>query len=391
MRKAEKMKVVMVEPAGRGGLYAYTDALCEGFSGTSVDIIVLSSSLWPDIPKPFKVERRFNEIKIPDKKLSKLRWASNRVWQNFKNCLVRNRFAVRTKPDLVHLQGGVPFIDQFILKRLAKKLPVVLTVHDVQPHSNRFNTRRSFLKRFFHIPHRLIVHDDSAKRQLIEDWDICADSIDVIPHGIMPVNNVLDKFEARQKFNLPQSSQIVLFFGTIRDNKGLDVLLKALGSVKRHNPDVLLVIAGRPTREVEFNKYIKIIEQTNISENVKSFIRFIKEDEVDNFFTASDLVVLPYLRFGSQSGVLLRAYAHKIPVIVTDVGAMGESVRKDKVGFVIDPGDSKAMANAIVETLSDLDRFLSHYNEDLQAKYDWNRIARLTVKSYKKALSERLF
>lgn len=383
------MKVVMVMPGGRGGLYAYTDALCRGFSGTSVDITVLSSSLWPDLPRPFKVERCFSEIRIPKKRWSKLRWAADRFWKSYRNCAIRNRFAIRANPDVVHLQLGVPSIDQFLLKFLSWRLPLVLTVHDVQPHCDRFNTRRSFLRRFFHIPDRLIVHYDEGKRQLVEYWGISADRIDVIPHGIMPLNRVPAKSEARKELDLPLDRLIILFFGSIRENKGLDILLKALERVRLCKPEALLVVAGAPYRGVSFDKFTEIIEQTNLSDNVRTFIRSIDENDVDLFFAASDLVVLPYIRFESQSGVLLRAYAHKLPVVVTNVGAMGESVSKDKVGLVVKPGNTEEIAGAIVNALSNLAKFRSNYNRELYEKYCWERIARLTMNSYEKALRNR--
>jgi len=292
------MRVLMVAGASTGGLYTYTDALCSGLSRTGADVTVLTNSLWADLPRPFKIERRLFEFTDKKKQWSQMHWAADRFYRSLLNSLRRNRFAVRENFDVVHFQGvGTPLLDQFFLKPLARKLPVVLTVHDVKPHYERFVSRASFIKRSLHIPRRLIVHYEDGKRQLADHWGICPDHIDVIPHGIMPVQNPPDQTDARKKLNLPQDRQIILFFGGIRPNKGLDVLLKALEIVKARNEKVLLVIAGCLLGRFSFDAYSDMIRKAGLSEHVRTFIDFIPEEEVDYFFAASNLVVLPYLSY----------------------------------------------------------------------------------------------
>jgi len=265
----------------------------------------------------------------------------------------------------------------------------VLTVHDVKPHYERFVSRASFIKRSLQIPHRLIVHYEDGKKQLADHWGICADRIDVIPHGIMPLENPPDPTEARKKLNLPSGRQIILFFGAIRPNKGLDILLKALEIIKSRNRRVLLVIAGGLLGRFNFESYSDMIRKYDLSEHVQTFIQFIPEEDVDYFFAASNLVVFPYLKFEAQSGVLLRAYAHKKPVVVSDIGAMGELVSSDKVGLVIEPGTVEPLAEAVINVLDSLDKFQSHYNPELESKYSWEHIAELTMLSYEAALSSK--
>ncbi len=140
----------MVEHTGRGGMYAYADALCRSLCESGADVTVLTNSLWPDFPatartfaetrpRLYKLERRLSEFTDKKKQWSQLHWAADRVWRGLSNSLRRNRFAIRACCDVVHMQIGVPFIDQFSLRSLARHLPVVLTVHDVQPHCDRFN------------------------------------------------------------------------------------------------------------------------------------------------------------------------------------------------------------------------------------------------------------
>jgi len=110
---------------------------------------------------------------------------------------------------------------------------------------------------------------------------------------------------------------------------------------------------------------------------------------VDYFFAASNLVVLPYLKFEAQSGVLLRAYAHKKPVVVSDIGAMGKLVSSDKVGLVVKPGAAELLAEAIISVLGSPDKFQSCYDLELENKYSWEHIAKLTMRSYEMSISQR--
>jgi len=380
----------MVAGASTGGLYAYTDALCSGLCAAGADVTVLTNSLWADLPRPFRVERRLFEFIDKKKQWSQLHWATDRFCRSLINSLRRNRFAVREHFDVVHFQGvGTPLLDQLFLKPLIRHLPVVLTVHDVKPHYEHFVSRASFIKRSLQIPHRLIVHYEDGKRQLVDHWGACADHIDVIPHGIMRLQNPPDPTGARKKLNLPSDCQIILFFGAIRPNKGLDVLLKALEIIKSRNRRILLVIAGGLLGRFSFESYSDMIRKSDLSEHVQTFIQFIPEEEVDYFFAASDLVVLPYLKFEAQSGVLLRAYAHKKPVVVSDVGAIGELVSSDKVGLVVEPGAVEPLAEAVINALDRLDKFQSCYDPELENKYSWEHIAELTMRSYEAAVKSK--
>jgi len=381
----------MAAGASTGGLYAYTDALCSGLCGIGVDVTVLTNSLWAELPRPYRVDRRLLEFIDKKKQWSQLHWAADRFYRSLSNSLRRNRYAVGNCFDVVHFQeAGTPLLDQFFLKPLTRRLPVVLTVHDVKPHYERFVGRASFIKRSLGIPHRLIVHYEAGKRQLVDHWGVSAECIDIIPHGIMPVQNRPDQTDARKRLNLSLDRQIILFFGAVRPNKGLDVLLKALEIVKSRNRRVLLVIAGGLLGRFNFEPYADIIKNFDLSDSVKSFIKFIPEEEVDDFFAASDLVVLPYLKFEAQSGVLLRAYAHRKPVVVSNVGAMGELVVSDKVGLVVEPGAVEPLAEVVTNALNSLDKFQSHYSPELEEKYSWKHIAELTMRSYEAAIRGKL-
>ncbi len=382
------MRVLMIEHSGTGGMYAYADALCKGLSEAGADLTVLTSSAWPEKPVPFNVERRLSEFTREQGGGSRIHWAADRFCRSVFNSLRRNRFALKGHFDVVHFQGaGMPLLDQFFLKPLAKSLPVVMTVHDIKSHYERFVSRDSFLRRSLRIPHCLITHYQEGKKQLIDHWGVDGERVSVIPHGIMmPLHSPVGRSEARRKLGLSEESRILLFFGSIRPNKGLDVLLEALNYIRSRVPEVLLIVAGAVPRGMSFRKYSDIIQKLNLSENVRTEVNFIPDEDVDSFMAAADVVVLPYVKFEAQSGVLLRAYAHKKPVVVSDVGAMGELVSSDKVGQVVEPGIPKALAKAVINVLDNSSDFQSHYTKQLEEKYSWKNIAELTIRSYEKAI-----
>jgi glycosyltransferase involved in cell wall biosynthesis len=167
----------------------------------------------------------------------------------------------------------------------------------------------------------------------------------------------------------------------------LDILLQSMQEVVRYNPDILLVIAGSLPRGESFQPYSEIIEKLNLSENVKTFIEYIPEEDVDFYMAACDMVILPYLKFESQSGVLFRAYAHKKPVTASDTGAIGEIVRSDKTGEIAEPGNVKSLSLAINAVLKNINRYQSRYTPELERKYDWEHIGKLTLQSYEKAIA----
>lgn len=371
-------------------MYTYTDALCRGLCGIGVEVTVVTSSAWPDGGKPYKVERLFKELAAKQNEFSRLHWAADRMSRSMINILRRNKFALDGNFDAVHIQGaGLPLLDQFFLKTLVKKLPVILTVHDCVSHYERFVSRDSFMRRNLLIPDRLIVHYENGKRQLEELWKIASDKIDVIPHGIIPVDNQPQLADARNKLGLPLDKKILLFFGSIRPNKGLDVLLKSLQDVVRQNSDVLLVIAGAMPRGMSFQPYSDIIKELNLSENVKTFIKFIPDEDIDYFLGACDIVVLPYVQFEAQSGVLLRAFTHKKPVVVSDIGAMGEIVRSEKVGIAVPPGSEESLTYAINNILKNPRDYESHYTAELEMKYGWEHISKLTLQCCEKAIAQK--
>jgi glycosyltransferase involved in cell wall biosynthesis len=168
------------------------------------------------------------------------------------------------------------------------------------------------------------------------------------PHVLTPhpaytffARGAIDRERARAQLDL--QGPVVLFFGLIRAYKGLDVLLRALAQARAQVP-VTLVVAGE---FYESRKpYDDLIRELGLADAVRIHDRYIPNEDVEAYFRAADLVVLPY-RSATQSGIAQIALGFEVPVIVTRVGGLPEVVRAGETGAVVPPEDPRALGEAI--------------------------------------------
>jgi glycosyltransferase involved in cell wall biosynthesis len=229
----------------------------------------------------------------------------------------------RLDPDVVHVQWlPRPEVDLRWLRRVADDRPVVLTAHDVLPR--RAKALRAWPE-VLESAERVIVHSRRAVEQLVE-LGLDRERIARIAHPV---------FEGEEL--PPPEGRTLLFFGLIRDYKGLDVLLEALPQI----PDARLVVAGDP---------LDPVEEADLNGQVEWRLGFRPDEEVRELMARAAAVVLPYRRLDS-SGVLATAIGYRRPVVVTDVGSLGEIVREFGAGEVVPPGDPQALAQATARLL----------------------------------------
>lgn len=163
-------------------------------------------------------------------------------------------------------------------------------------------------------------------------------------YGGYNLNKNLDVKKQKTEFGFGEDDDILLFFGYVRKYKGLNVLLGAMPGILKRNPKAKLLIVG------EFydtpDKYYEQINNLGIKDSVKVVQRFVPNEEVGLYYSAADIVILPYLS-ATQSGVLNIAYGFGKPVVVTDVGGLTEDVIDGKTGYVVKPNDENEIINAV--------------------------------------------
>jgi len=291
------------------------------------------------------------------------------------------RRIIAFNPEVIHFQGG-PYLLSIILPLLQRKVSLIMTFHDVKPHlgENKLYKRlNQFIGRRY--SDQIFVHGKRLKEQMIEEYNFPSQKIHVIPigeHNVAP----LRKYE---KQNVKTEENIILFFGRIWEYKGLEYLIKAEPLITEAVPDAKIIIAG--TGE-NFSKY------ENMMVNRDHFIvynYYIPYKEGFVLFQKCSLVVLPYIE-ASQSGVVPVVYGFKKPVVVTNVGAIPEIVDDGITGFIVEPRDSHALAEAIIKLLKDKNlriKMGENGYKKLKRDLSWENIAEKTIQVYKKTITTR--
>jgi glycosyltransferase involved in cell wall biosynthesis len=237
---------------------------------------------------------------------------------------------VRTlDPDVAHVQWlAIPRYDVHWLRRL--RAPLVLTAHDVLPRRTR---NAAAWSEALALAERVIVQSERAVEQLAATG-VPREKLVRIQHPV---------FESGLE-TAPPTGRTVLFFGLIREYKGLDVLVRALAEV----PDARLVVAGDPLDPVE--PLQRLAAGLGIGDRVEWRLGFLPDEAIPRLMAEATLVALPYRKIDS-SGVLATALGHGRPAVVTDVGGLPDAIREFGAGRVVPRDDPQALAAALRELL----------------------------------------
>lgn len=247
------------------------------------------------------------------------------------------------KPDLLIMKFWMPFFAPslgFVAAGLRKRGTKIVTVLDnVIPHEKRPGDIQ-LIRYFLNRNDAFIAMSDTVKRDLLSLKPNA--KVELKPHPIYDhFGAIISKESARQKLQLDLTKRTILFFGFIRDYKGLDLLIDA---AKNLTDDFQIIVAGEVYGN--FEKYQKRIESNGVSEKFKLFIRYISDDEVTVFFSAADVCVLPY-KSATQSGIVQIAYNFDLPVIATNVGGLSEMIYHNETGLLLDKNDASTLAENI--------------------------------------------
>jgi glycosyltransferase involved in cell wall biosynthesis len=269
-----------------------------------------------------------------------------------------------------------------------RRKPVIFTVHNVSSHedSHFFKAVSQFI---FKLGDHFIVHTKANRSALKARYGIKSSKVSVIPHGSLDfqVSRHADRAAIRQEMGFKASQKVILFFGAIRPYKGLATAIRAMADVVKVVPEACLLIAGKLWEP--WDNYQKPIDESHLSSHVKTYLDYIPSEDVHRYFCAADLTVLPYQHFDSQSGVGSTAVAFRTPMIVSDVGGLPELVKDSRL--VVPPGNSDALADAIIDCLSDpelLPTTLGHL-DTTASELDWGVIAQTTCLLYEQLIKNK--
>ena len=360
----------------RGGLAAFNERLAyeAQASGDEVEIITFTMQ-YPDFLFPGKTQ--YSDAPAP--KDLKIRRLMNSI--NPFSWIRTARQIRKMQPDLLIVPFWIPLMAPCLgtITRIArhKGMQVTSILHNVIPHEPKA-WDKMFVRYFLRSADSFVALSDSVHDDCLALLGKNTNKkVRISPHPIYDIyGDPLDKTEARKQLRLPADGKILLFFGFIRDYKGLDLLLHAYADKRLQKGDVHLVVAGEFYNNSE--KYHALEKELNLSQPVIWHTNFIPDDQVRVYFSAADIIVQPY-KTATQSGVTQIAYHFCKPMLVTNVGGLAEIVPNGKVGYVT-PVDPQAIADALADFCAneDSDRFREGIEEERQ-KYSWSRMLQ-TVK-----------
>ena len=280
------------------------------------------------------------------------------------------------KPDLLLSNFWIPYLGPAltgVCKRVHTGCKKIAILHNVVPHESRlFDT--SLTKKFLNVNDGFVVMSEHVKSNLLKFMPDANCSIKHHPFydhfGVK-----IEKETARNELGIPTDKKILLFFGFIRKYKGLDLLLDAMQHL---SADYHLIIAGESYEN--FEHYQKIIDKHQLSANITLFNQYIPHSDVKRYFSASDLVVLPY-RSATQSGIVPVAYHFNIPVMATDVGGLKENIVDKKTGFILKENNPEYIANKI-KSFFPIGEEYAQEIEELKQQNSWSSFADEVIRLY---------
>lgn len=292
------------------------------------------------------------------------------TWYNPAGWVLR---ALTFKADLLHVQWWSlplwPVMFTFAVAARLRKIPLVVTVHNVMPHEpSRFFA--AVTQALCRLADHVVVHSTANARQARTHLGLPPERVSTIPMPLIHSDVVPErKDRARRALHLSDDAPVVLFFGTIRPYKGLSTLIPAFATVLHHFPDAQLVIAGKAWEPWE--KYEEELNEHGVTNSVRTFIEYVPEDEVNTLLSAADCFVLPYTHFDAQSAVGSLYLPYGRPIIVSDVGGLPEWVNHD-LRFIVPPEDHVALASRITAVLKNLEGTTSWFEA-------WSREAAVKI------------
>lgn len=365
------MKIIIVGTAFpfRGGLAAYNERLAREYvkQGHEVEIITFSLQ-YPGFLFPGKTQYS-NENAPSDLKINVRINSINPL-----NWIKIGREIKRKSPDVVIYCYWMAFMAPCFgtISRFAKnnKSKMIGLIHNMIPHEPTI-LDKLFPRYFVKSMDGFVAMAESVVAD-ISGFDTRNTPKTVSPHPIYDhFGDLLTKNQAADKLGLSPEVDYLLFFGFIRQYKGLDLLLEAFADERLRQFPVRLIVAGEFYEDS--TPYLDLIIKLGLSELVELRTEFIPDNEVRNYFSVADLITQPY-RTATQSGVSQIAYHFEKPMLVTNVGGLAEIVPDGKVGYVVEV-DKKQIADALVDFYANnrAKHFIEGIKQEKQ-KYAWSKM-----------------
>lgn len=366
----EKSKIVTIGPAYpyRGGIAAFNERLSREYASRGADVHVRTFTLqYPSFLFPGKTQ--FSTDPAPEgldivrsiNSINPISW-------------IRTGLQIAAmKPDKVIIQYWLPYmapalgtIARIIRQRCNAEVTAVL--HNMIPHEHKPGDRL-FSRYFCGSVDGFTALSESVLNDVMT-FDRKKPRV-LNPHPLYDnFGAAVDRDEACRHLGLDPKQRYLLFFGLIRDYKGLDLLIEALADKSIDcRDDFKVIVAGEFYSHPE--KYLDLAKEKGVGKHIIWRTEYVPDSEVRYYFSAAEMMVLPY-RSATQSGVTQIAYHFEKPMLITDVGGLGETVPDGVAGYVTKP-ESQAIAEGIRKQLEDPKDFTEGIRET-KKRYSWSAL-----------------
>ena len=370
------MKIIILGTAYpyRGGLSAFNERLAREFQaqGHEVEIVTFTMQ-YPKFLFPGKTQ--YSEDPAPaDLNIKRMMNSIEPI-----SWIRTAKYIRRQAPDLLVVKFWIPLMAPCLgsIARMVKrngKTRVVSVLDNVIPHEKRpFD--KLLVRYFMHSVDRFVAMSESVLHDA-QLFDSKHPKV-LCPHPLYDnFGKATTREEALNVLGLDSKWRYLLFFGFIRDYKGLDLFMQALSDKRFDELKVKALVAGEFYNNSE--KYMKLEQELNIEDKMVWHTHFISDNQVADYFSACDIVVQPY-HSATQSGVTQIAYHFEKPMLVTDVGGLSEIVPDGKVGYVTDV-NAQSIADALYDfcTKHKPDDFKQGLQEE-KKKYTWERMSKAII------------
>lgn len=406
-----KLRLVLVEPNGSGGLIHYSYQLCTALADEGADVTLITGKDYElaHLPHNFRVNNMLDLWSLFDpqviqnleatawqRRWHKLRWTVRRgqrairlimAWVNLTNYLSK------LDPDIVQFSKiNFPFEAIFLAQMRRNGLTLTQICHEFElreqegPFSSLIlsayaDIYKNFSAMFFHA-------NENCQKFLSLFPFVQRERTHIIPHG----NSgwLLDHFPQqfdlnilREHYGILPGQPVILFFGLLSPSKGIEDLVEAFALVRR-SCDAKLLIAGYPTKHIDMDKLKEQIASLHLTEFVILDPRYVPLEEVSALMGLATVVVYPY-RSSTQSGALQVAYTFGRPVIATEVGGLPEAVEQGRSGFLVPANSPADLAESILKLVTnpELARVMGEYARHLSGtRFSWKTVAKQIIQVY---------
>lgn len=352
-----KIAIISPYPPIKGGISKESEIIYSNIKDI-YDVSVISfKRLYPSLLYPSDSQYDFS-MKIDDKNIRYDIDILNPIsWFKVSNYIIKNNFT-----HIIFRYWNPFFIPLYLfinwrIKSKNKNLKISCICDNIFPHEF-YSFEKFFIKKFFLNINNFLVMSDDSKKKLI---DLVGNKSNIVKSFLplkVNLNSRISRDDACKQLNIVNPPKLLLlFFGFIREYKGLDILLNSLKYLK--NIDVKLLIAGESY--IDTSKISDLIKDNGLSKMVIWHKKYISNECINLYFSASDIVVLPYRKI-SQSGIIPMAYHFDKPVICSDITSFQENIIENETGYLFKKNDSKHLSIVITDVYKNHDFIKSQEN-----------------------------